>query len=261
MRSLVRRLFVPGWVGFALGLLLAGRAVAMPLDFVGSFGLQFSGNSEAAFGPVAISGTAQVSGGTLQIPAGVLSVTALTAPIAGEPRLTRLTLTAANRSGSFSMSRNAGGQVCPLNAAGVCTDQDGFNGTMVIQGMLAGTGADPFGIVLSDSSSVGVGIGGETTNPTGTRLSAHFWTTRNAEVSSDPGTGTGWGTQGSMAGSLAPGGSVTLVTPLRVELASGTPDLLGIASWQITFVPEPTTFGLLLFGGADAAAMGHRRRG
>lgn len=241
------------WIGFIL--VIASSASAAPIGFTGEFRLRFRGELDATFIAFPVSGTAQISGGTLSLPAGFLSLSGEQATLAGaSPGLTVLEITVVNRPGSFMLT-SAATVSCAGTSAGTCRQRGHFSGAMLLAGMLSGFGTVPFSVPLTSETSAGFGSGGNVGTLPATTLDGQQWTTGIVTAASAI-SGTG---QAGTFSSLAPGGGLTLVTPIYVNLQGAPPDLTGIAELQLFFVPEPTTLALLATGAALAGLAGRRR--
>lgn len=244
------------WMTTLAVLALAGTAAAAPIAVnvnvrlrvhmgVPAGGTTVLGQSAWTSGTVTVDQTA----GTLQVPAGLLSVQSLVVPLTQTiASVTAFSINAQNGAGSFSNGGAAGG-ACPgpLNGgtAGACVQGGGLGGVMPIQGTAIPL---PFStnIMLSN-----LGAGGTTT--TGSFIvQGAPWTTRTAAVTTS--VSHTWMTLMG-TGSLSPL-LLNLVTPFHVSVG-GLPAGMFL---ELQIVPEPGVPLLMLAGLAACVGVRRRRR-
>ena len=255
MYQLARLAFLLAAVGAPVSM-----AHAMPVGFTGSLVIDFSDGADALFGPIVIpvSGSANVSGGTLAIAAGEITASGATALVSDGAPVTKVEFTFVNAAGSFGPDGAPMSQRCTavgtVNSLRACVNGGGFGGVLPLLGLfrLYGTGTQTQALT---SGGEGVGVGG-TVSATGL-LTGAPWTTGQATASTYF---TGLNAVGSLSGALGPGAVMNLVTPIAFDSGNGDPTLSpqfsGFASLQIQLVPEPGTLVLLALCAAAVLSLG-----
>lgn len=244
-----------GALSLAVALALPRLATAAPVAVTGSFELFFNLFPPPVF---TFQGTVDVSGGTLTIPAGLVSETGAFFPIHSNPPLvTGIVVTVANGAGQFSVG--GAGELCPgplVSGRGACVVGGGLGGSMPLQGVSQVQG--PIGINVPLSV---IGQDGELVSGSPVLVQGAAWTTRTARVTLAMETAGMLTMTGSATGPLGVTGStVTLVTPFHIDV-SGFAVVPGFSRMSITFVPEPGPIVLVATGLAGLAltARSHRR--
>jgi hypothetical protein len=235
---------LPG-VAFLTVVSLAGApAAAAPVPVQGSFFFVL-GTLPPVQLPVAAS--ADVTGGNLNLSAGVVSTSGLFVPVTGFPLnlVTGLIVTVSNGAGSFAAPAVPEGG--PAHVLG-----GGFGGKMPLLGVVQVKGVLALDVPLSvagQGGSLSAGI-----------VDGAPWTTGPARVVTTGAPMVLFQQAGTQMGALGDTSSlVMLVTPMHVNV-SNLYRMPAFGVLQLHFVPEPGTLLLTAFGAAALAAFGGRRR-
>jgi hypothetical protein len=161
-----------------------------------------------------------------------------------------------NAAGEFQFDGGEGGGVMPLQGIGI---------TCLFGRCLAGPEDEDIPALLKVLPLSVAGAGGSFANAEVTVIGAP-WTLAPVSVSGDNvsayATGFLHGPASQASTAFQPGGVVSLVTPIAIDLVgevSPAPFLATIGTLHIAFVPEPGTAGLLL-SGALLLSLAARRR-
>jgi hypothetical protein len=249
MRKLIRL------AAAVLGFGISGAAHAAALGFTGTLSVAI-----ANLPPISISGagTALVSGtGTalagLQLPAAIFATAASipvtsTAAVPVKGALVDLS----NAAGDFSGSPLAG-PMAALGSATLCL-------------FAACDAAPPANLLIpfTEAGTRGIGIGGPPIAVSGLvnlTVQGAPWTVGKVTSASAAVTGFVHGpASGGAATAAVAGGSLQLVTPIRIQTNLVTsPELPAFGILTLTFVPEPGTLLLVAAGAAGLAALGRSR--
>jgi hypothetical protein len=231
-----------------LASVVSGPAAAAPITLSGAISIVVGTLPPIAL-PVA-STTADLTGGTLTVPAGIASVSGVFVPVSGFPLnlITGIVVTASNGAGSFAVPGPADGGAASVPGGA-------FGGSMPILGVVQVKGALAINVPISV-----VGQGGSV-NAGGIVVEGAPWTAGLAQVTT---TGSGMamfalsGTQSGPLGGVS--STVTLVTPAHID-AGGLQRLPVFASWSLHWIPEPGSALLVGAGIAGLASAARRRPG
>jgi hypothetical protein len=211
-------------------------------------------------------GVVDVSGGTLTVPAGLVSGS-VSVPIDGYPLglITGIVVTMANTAGQFSVGGAAA--LCPgpfASGRGACVSGGGFGGSMPWSGVVQVKGALGFTLPLSVVGADGEQVATLLRPPAATSMAppgwiqGAAWTTGMANVTTTA-SGQMYDLAGSAAGALgAAGSTLTFVTPAHVNPFSTARSPV-FSTISFTFVPEPGTIGLVVAGLAGLALIARSR--
>lgn len=183
-------------------------------------------------------GTVDMTGNTLTIPAGlVVAPAGLVIPVTAGSAISALTVPQlSNATGTFSLggvANQAPGEVCPGGgpALGVaCNAGGGFGGAMGLIGTIIVNAGIPIPVVFS---TIHVGEGGTATTPH--VADAALWTTKTGRVHTTHGVVSSFG---------APGFPINLVSPTFLLIAGafppGSPVSMSLSLSNVSSsVPEP----------------------
>lgn len=242
----------------------AGPAGAAPIATTASATLTFR---SLEFGGIQVAGngsiTVDVANGTLQVPAGLISVPGpVLAPVTASTQLSALRLdNVQNLAGTFQVggaTTQVTGEICPTAGPALgeaCVGGGSLGGTLGFVGSLGFvviTNVATYGFPLAPMQ---IGLGGEGTF-SGIPFGAAPWTLGTGQVAYAAGyvtslaTGTSLGLA-SGSGSLA-AGQLKLVTPSYILLAGRAVPF--VTTLELTFsVPEPEIGLLLAFASVGLA--------
>lgn len=234
--------------------LTAAAVHAAPLPFSGTLTFQIAHLPELV---VSGSGVAVVNGSgggghldSLALPSGAFETTALTAPlIVATPSLTRgIQVTVSNESGMVGSAGGSLGGVLPLKGLlRIC--------------LKTGQGCtSPFFNISVPLTVVGSGGTQSASFYVNSTVEGAPWTTGVASAFGETAQGFAHGPASATSSTAAPGGVVSLVTPIRLSTNIGAYAVVpGFARLTLQFVPEPAS-AALLFGGFAVLGIAARRR-
>jgi hypothetical protein len=240
-------------------LMASAPAAAAPMLYAGQLTIDFPGVPNVV---VQGSGTVDVSGGTVQIAAGVVSQTGtMTIPVTSTTAIDSLKAVGfANLAASLAMggaTTQVAGEVCTSPASGeACVAGGGLGGLMGIAGVLNVVVVPNVVTVPIDFGQIGFGLGGSTA--TGVYADNAVWTTRTAFVNAGATTLNPTPTQ-TRQGSTTVGGGINLVTATYLNCCGNTFPVFATLSLTPA-VPEPATAALIVAGVGGLAALARRRR-
>ncbi|NNL67946.1 MAG: hypothetical protein HKP30_16985 [Myxococcales bacterium] len=185
--------------------------------------------------------TVSVTGSTVSIPAGAVSLTApLVVPVTGFTGIQSLSASSlGNLSGTFSLggvTNQLPGEVCPTGPFfGGCTVGGGVGGAMGLTGVLDIVIVPSAVTFPLDLATLGVGLGGTAMAPFS--VNAAGWTTRTGRI------GTGSATSSRVGQG---GGPLQLVTPTYVMGGGNLLPLFATLTLTNVTLPVPEPGGLLM---------------
>jgi hypothetical protein len=243
----------------ALAALLWGApAGAAPMSYGGQLTIEFPGIPPLVIQGV---GTVDVSGGSLQIAAGIVSQTAtMTIPVTSTTAIDSIKAVGfANLAASLAVggaTTQVAGEVCTAPASGeACVAGGGLGGPMGIAGVLNVIVVPNVVTLPIDFGQFGFGLGGNTA--TAVYADNAVWTTRTASVNAGATTLNPTPTE-SHQGSTTVGGTINLVTGTYLNCCGNTFPVFATLSLA-PVVPEPSTVALIVAGAGGIAVLARRR--